>query len=232
MIEKALSKTSSIEGMLEILLVSNNDEILELAISILAELSSRNDTNRQVILNYDPQLEIFIRLLRSSSLFLKAAILLYLVKPKAKQMILIEWIPLFLRVLEFGDQSQTLFTVRYIPSAAVFYFLDQLVNGFNEDKNLENAREIVSLGGLSLLVKRMEKGEIGERKTVASIVNICIRADGSCRHYLASNLSKASLIELLVHEKQGNSAWCAVVLLTELLCLDRYVYLSRFCINK
>lgn len=227
-IEKALSKTSFIEGMLEILSVSNNDEILELAISILAELTSRNDTSRQVILNYDPQLEIFIRLLRSSSLFLKAAVLLYLVKPKAKQMISIDWIPLFLRVLEFGDQSQTLFTVQYVPSDAVFYFLDQLVNGFNEDKNLENAREIVSLGGLSLLVKRMEKGEIGERKNVVSIINICIPADGSCRHYLASNLNKASLIELLVQEKQGNSAWCVVVLLTELLCLDRRTQIINF----
>ncbi|KAI8555531.1 hypothetical protein RHMOL_Rhmol05G0179900 [Rhododendron molle] len=65
-IEKTLSNAQVMEGMLQVLFISNDDEVLELIISILAEFSMRNDTK-----NSNPQLVIFLRL-RSSSLFLKA----------------------------------------------------------------------------------------------------------------------------------------------------------------
>ncbi|KAK1556329.1 hypothetical protein Q3G72_002997 [Acer saccharum] len=226
--EAELSKASLIEGMLEVLFASNNDEILELTTSLLAEIVSRNDLIKQIILNYDPQLEIFIRLLRSSSLFLKSAVLLYLLKPKAKQMISTEWVPLVLRVLEFGDSLQTLFTVSCSAQAAAFYFLDQLVNGFDEDKNLENAREVVSLGGLGLLVARFEKGEINDRNKAASIILCCIRADESCKNYLAETLNKASILELIAVENHKYSNSCAIDLLAELLCLTRRTQIMKF----
>lgn len=220
-VEAELSKAPIIEGMLEVLFASNEDEILELAISMLAELVAKNELNRQIVLNFDPQLEIFIKLLRSTSLFLKASVLLYLLKPKAKQMISTEFVPLILRVLEFGDQIQTLFTICCSAQVAAFYFLEQLVNGFDEDKNFENARAVVSHGGLALLVGRIEKGEIHERQNTASIILCCIQADEKCRSYLAENLNKASLLELIVLENH-NCNRCAIALLTELLCLARY----------
>lgn len=227
-VETALSKAPVIEGMLEVLFGSNNDEILELAISILAEFVTRKETNGQIILNSDPQLEIFMKLLRSSSLFLKSAALLFLVKPKAKQMISIEWVPLVLRVLEFGDQLQTLFTVRCSPQEAAYYFLDQLFTGFDEDKNWENAKQVITLGGLSLLLKRIEIGDTCEKSKAAAIICCCIRADGSCRHYLANNLHKESVISLLVLEKNTDYHKHAFALLTELLCLNRRIERTKF----
>ncbi|KAL0302111.1 UNVERIFIED_CONTAM: hypothetical protein Scaly_3043900 [Sesamum calycinum] len=153
--EMAIRTVSVIQGIMEVLYVSNDDEILELAISILAELATKSEMNKRCILNSDPQLDVSIRLLRSNSLFLKAAALLYLVKPKAKQMISLEWVPLVLRVLEFG---------------------------FDEDKNLENARQIISVGGLSLLVRRMGEENSCEKSRAASVLHYCIQADGSCRN--------------------------------------------------
>ncbi|OMO65893.1 Armadillo-like helical [Corchorus olitorius] len=226
-IEAALVKAPVIEGILEVLFASSDDEILELAISILAEFVARNEVNRQIILNSDPQLEIFIRLLRNSSLFLKAAVLLYLLRPMAKQMISNEWIPLVLRILEFGEQMQTLFTVRCSPQVAAFYFLDQLLTGFNEDRNLENSGQVVALGGLSLLTRSIEIGDFPERNNAALIISCCIRADGNCRNFLADKLSKASLIELIV----GNHKDCngpVVALISDLLCLKRRTQVTKF----
>ncbi|XP_057970871.1 putative E3 ubiquitin-protein ligase LIN isoform X2 [Malania oleifera] len=226
-IETALLKEPLIEGMLEVLSASENDEILELIISILAEFVGRNEMFRLTILNSDPQLEIFIKLLRNSNLFLKAAVLLHLIKPKAKQMISIEWVPLVLRVLEFGDQLQTLFSICCNPQVAAYYFLDQLVTGFNEDRNFENARHIVSLGGLNLLVRRVEKGDFSERNYAAQIISSCIRADGRCRQYLVKNLNLASILELLFR-RQTNSSACICFVLIELLCLDRRTQIATF----
>ncbi|WJX23161.1 hypothetical protein P8452_12394 [Trifolium repens] len=228
LIEEALTQTSVVEGILEVLYVSTEDEILELIISILAELMTRNDSIRQIILNSDPQLEIFVRLLRSTSLFLKASVLLYLSKPMAKQMISSEWVPLILRVLEFGDKLQTLFTVQCSPQVAAFYILDQLLNGFDEDKNLENARQVLSLGGLTLLMKRIEDGEMNERENSALIISCCIRAEGSCRSYLAENINKSSLLELIVLGWKQNSSGNALFLISELLSLDRRTKILKF----
>ncbi|XVE88484.1 hypothetical protein DITRI_Ditri19aG0073000 [Diplodiscus trichospermus] len=226
-IEAALAKAPVIKGILEVLFASRDDEIIELGISILAEFVARREVNRQIILNSDPQLEIFLRLLRNGSLCLKAAVLLYLLKPKAKQMISTEWVPLVLRVLEFGEPLQTLFTVSLSPQVAAFYLLNQLLTGFNEDRNLENASQVVSLGGLSLLIRNVEIGGVLEKKNAAFIISCCIRADGSCRNYLADRLNKASLIEILV----GNRKYCnesVIALISELLCLNRRTKITKF----
>ncbi|CAJ2658052.1 unnamed protein product [Trifolium pratense] len=228
LIEEALTQTNVVEGILEVLYVSTEDEILELIISILAELMTRNDSIRQIILNSDPQLEVFVRLLRSTSLFLKASVLLYLSKPMAKQMISSEWVPLILRVLEFGDKLQTLFTVQCSPQVAAFYILDQLLNGFDEDKNLENARQVLSLGGLTLLMKRIEDGEMNERENSALIISCCVRAEGSCRSYLAENINKSSLLELIVLGWKQNSSGNALFVISELLSLDRRTKILKF----
>ena len=223
LIEEALSQSRVVEAILEVMFASSEDEILELAISVLAELVARNDAIRQIILSSDPQLEIFVKLLRSTSLFLKAAVLLYLSKPEAKQMLSPEWVLLVLRVLEFGEKALTLFTVQRNPQVAAIYFLEQLLTGFDEDKNLENARQVISLGGLTLLMRRIEAGEFNERNKAALIIYRCIRAEGSCRSFLADNINKNSLLELIVLGNSKNSSGCAFSVLAELLYLDRHV---------
>ncbi|KAI4302894.1 hypothetical protein MLD38_038589 [Melastoma candidum] len=215
------SEPPFIGGVLEILFASNDDEVLELALSFLAEIVVSNEANGHMILELDPQLDVFTRLLRRKSVFLKAAALLYLLKPQAKQMVSTEWVPLILRVLEFGDQTQVLFKFRCVPRIAAFYFLKELLLGFDEDKRSENVRELVSLGGLGMLMKRFEPGtDFDERKDIAKIVLCCIKADGMCRNYIAEHISRASLLELLVRELH-NSTSVALRLLIELLCLNR-----------
>ncbi|KAJ6671910.1 hypothetical protein OIU85_013271 [Salix viminalis] len=228
MIEGALSKAPVIEGLLEILLASTDDEVQELAICILAELVVRNEANRLIALNSDPQLKIFMKLFKSSSLFLKVAVLLYQLKPKAKQMISIDWVALVLRVLEFGGQLQTLFTVRCLPEKAAMYFLGQLLTGFDEDKNLENASQVVALGGLSFLVRTFEKGDITERNHASTLLSCCIRANGSSRNYIAENLNKDSLLQLIVLGIQKKFKGCVFTLLADLLCLSRRTRISKF----
>ncbi|KAI3664879.1 hypothetical protein L6452_43490 [Arctium lappa] len=221
LVEKTLSKPSVIEGLLEVLFAATNEEIQELVISLLTEFVTRNEANGKIILSLDPQLEGFTTLMRNSSLFLKAASLLYLVKPEAKQMMSTEWIPLVLRVLEFGDQTQTLFSVRCSPQIAAYYFLDQLLTGFDEDRNLENGRQVISLGGLSLLLRRMVIGDTVEKIKAASVIYCCIRADGRCRHYLADNLNPELVLSLLIDAKELDSDEIMVSLIVELICLNR-----------
>ncbi|CAN6454389.1 unnamed protein product [Victoria cruziana] len=227
MVELSLSKAAVVEGMLEVISSSKDDEILELSMSILGELVVRNKVSRQIILNADPQLEIFVRLLKNDVLFLKAGVLLYLLKPRARQMLSHELMELILRVLQNGDRMQSLFTVKCSPQVAALYLLEQLLTGFDIDKNVENAKQVVSLGGLELLIRTLEVGDSRERKSAIGLLNSCIQGDGDCRHYLAENIKKSSVLELLL-SNQGKSSSSALSLLIELLCLSRRSQINMF----
>ncbi|KAI3498299.1 hypothetical protein L1887_34071 [Cichorium endivia] len=70
LVEKQLSNPSVIEGMLELLFASTNEEILELIISLLTELVSKNPANGRIILTLDPRLDGFTQSApRPSALF-------------------------------------------------------------------------------------------------------------------------------------------------------------------
>ncbi|RLN08663.1 hypothetical protein C2845_PM11G15430 [Panicum miliaceum] len=222
-----LSCASFIQGLLEVTFTSKDDAVLESAILIMGKLVLGNEVIRQLVLNADPQLEVFLRLLRSNELFLKAAIVLYMMKPKAKQMLSLDWIPLVLHILECGDEVQSLSFVKCAPKIAAFYFLDQLLMGFDVDRNIENAKQMIALGGLDLLISRLEAGDARESRHCIALLTTCIRADGSCRHYLADNLKKELIVQLLVGNQKKASA-AALNLMSDLVCLNRTTKIVEF----
>ncbi|KAJ3679298.1 hypothetical protein LUZ60_017309 [Juncus effusus] len=222
-----LCNSSFIEGLLEISFTSKDEQVLQNSICILAELSSKNEIIRQVILNSDPQLEIFLRLLTIKNLFLKAAIALYFLKPKAKQMLSSDWIPLVLAVLDFGDDPQTLFSIKCAPKSAALYFLDQLIMGFDVDRNCENVKQLVVHSGLGLLVRRLERGDSRERKCCVGLLAACVKYEGNCRGFLVENLKKECVVKLLLGN-QVKSTGAALFLLSELLCLHRASEIVKF----
>lgn len=222
-----LSCASFIQGLLEVTLTSKDDAVLESAMSIMGKLVLGNEVIRQLVLNADPQLEVFLRLLRSSELFLKAAVVLYMMKPKAKQMLSLDWVPLVLHVLECGDEVQSLFSVRCAPKIAAFYFLDQLLMGFDVDRNVENAKQMIALGGLDLLIGRLGAGDARESRHCIALLTTCVQADGSCRHYLADSLKKEPLVQLLAGNQRKASA-ASLNLMSELVCLNRTSKIVEF----
>ncbi|XP_062218293.1 putative E3 ubiquitin-protein ligase LIN-1 [Phragmites australis] len=222
-----LSCPSFIQGLLEVTFTSKDDTVLESAILIMGKLVLRNEVIRQIMLNADPQLEVFLRLLRSNMLFLKAAVVLYMMKPKAKQMLSLDWIPLVLHVLECGDEVQFLSSVKCAPKIAAFYFLDQLLMGFDVDRNVENAKQMIALGGLDLLISRLEVSDARESKNCISLLTSCIQADGSCRHYLADRLKKEPIVRLLAGNHKKASA-AALNMMSELVCLNRTTKVVEF----
>ncbi|XXG87347.1 hypothetical protein AAC387_Pa11g2060 [Persea americana] len=110
---------------------------------------------------------------------------------------------------------------------AAISILEQLLTGFDREERMENAKHLISLGGLQFLVRRFELGDLEEKTCVAALLSCCILADGVCRNYIAKNINKPSFIELL-HSKQVNSRTNAVLLLMELICLNRRTQITSF----
>uniref|UniRef100_A0A5B6ZW80 RING-type E3 ubiquitin transferase n=1 Tax=Davidia involucrata TaxID=16924 RepID=A0A5B6ZW80_DAVIN len=98
--------------------------------------------------------------------------------------------------------------------------LEQLLTTFSEEERITNAKHLISLGGLQFLIRRFEFGNLEEKTCVAALLSYCIEADSGSRNHIARNIKKQCLLELL-HSKQVKSRANSVLLLTELICLNR-----------
>ncbi|OVA13067.1 U box domain [Macleaya cordata] len=105
--------------------------------------------------------------------------------------------------------------------------LEQLLFNFRAEERLMNAKHLISLGGLQFLIRRFELGSLEEKARIAALLSCCIEADGACRKYLAKNIKKTCLLELL-YNKQVKTRTNAVLLLTELICLNRRTEVTSF----
>ena len=219
-VEKAISVVPVAEGILEVLFASREEKILDVSISLLADLVAKSESNRIAVLKTDPDLETFLKLFKNRRLFLKAAVLLYLIKPKAKNFSSPEWIPLILKVLENGDQRLRLFSVQCRPRSAAFYFLDQVLSGYDAARNAENAKQVFAMGGLEILLQKFEEGTDRQIYSATSILVACVRLENSCREFVVEKMNKAAVIEILAGSRL-KSRECALSLLVELISFCR-----------
>ncbi|PSR86869.1 E3 ubiquitin-protein like [Actinidia chinensis var. chinensis] len=100
------------------------------------------------------------------------------------------------------------------------FILEQLLTAYSDEERIKNAKFLISLGGLQFLIRRFESGNLEEKTRVAALLSFCIEADNSCRNYIAGNIKKSYLLEL-IHSKQVKSRANAVLLLTELICMNK-----------
>ncbi|XP_078428712.1 putative E3 ubiquitin-protein ligase LIN-1 [Wolffia australiana] len=223
----AISSAAVAEGLLEVLLASRDDAIAEIAMSLLADLVSHSENNRKAVLAADPNLETFFKLLRTRKLFLKAAVLLYLLRPRSKNLAALEWIPLVLRVLQHGDSRQRLFSVQCRPRSAAFYLLEQLLCKCDAEQSRKNARQVMAMRGLEMLIWRFEDGDERQACSAGGLIVACVRADEICAEFVVDRLKKASLVEILAGNRV-RSRDCALSLLVELISRSRRTKVRGF----
>ncbi|CAN6240631.1 unnamed protein product [Urochloa humidicola] len=87
-------------------------------------------------------------------------------------------------------------------------------------EKLDKARHLMAIGGIDFLLHEFQEGGEDERQRVAEHLLFCIRAEGSCRNYVAIMIDGSSVLRLL-HSEVLSARTTAVGLLTELVCLRR-----------
>lgn len=102
--------------------------------------------------------------------------------------------------------------------------LGQLLPVFSKDERIINARRVISFGGLQFLMRRFHSANTQEKTFILTLLCCCIEADAGCRNDIARNINQSNLLELL-HNEELKSRTNAVLLLTELICYNRYLVL-------
>ncbi|KAJ7957435.1 RING-type E3 ubiquitin transferase [Quillaja saponaria] len=112
--------------------------------------------------------------------------------------------------------------------AAVF-IIENLLCAFSGEEKKTTAKRLISIGGVQYLLRRFELGKMEEKTRVVTLLLSCIEADSDCRYQIAKNINRKCLLRLL-ESNQVRPRTNAVLLLTELICLERrkdvYSFLS------
>ncbi|KAF8651713.1 hypothetical protein HU200_063226 [Digitaria exilis] len=87
-------------------------------------------------------------------------------------------------------------------------------------EKLDKARHLMAIGGIDFLLHKFQEGGGDEQQRVAEHLLFCIKAEGSCRNYVAITIDGSSVLRLL-HSEVLSERRTAVGLLTELICLRR-----------
>ncbi|CAN4114061.1 unnamed protein product [Withania somnifera] len=98
--------------------------------------------------------------------------------------------------------------------------LEQLLIALNQDERKAALSQLLSLGSLQFLIKRLNCGNTREKICVCGLLCSCIVADTNCRNVVAKNVDKMCLLNLL-QKVELESRRNAFLLLTELICLNR-----------
>uniref|UniRef100_A0A0E0KUD8 RING-type E3 ubiquitin transferase n=1 Tax=Oryza punctata TaxID=4537 RepID=A0A0E0KUD8_ORYPU len=102
-----------------------------------------------------------------------------------------------------------------------------LSNECEMSDKLEKARHLMATGGIDFLLHRFHEGGEDEKARAAELLLLCIRAEGSCRNYVAIRLCSSSVVQLL-HSEVISVRSSAVRLLVELICLRRRGIIELF----
>lgn len=111
--------------------------------------------------------------------------------------------------------------LKHSDETAIVMF-EQLLTAFSIEERTTNAKHLISLGGLQFLLQRFENGNLEDKTRVVALLTCFIEADSGIRNQVARDINKQCLLQLL-HSKQIKSRTNVVLLLTELICLRRYI---------
>uniref|UniRef100_A0A0D9ZPT1 RING-type E3 ubiquitin transferase n=1 Tax=Oryza glumipatula TaxID=40148 RepID=A0A0D9ZPT1_9ORYZ len=67
-------------------------------------------------------------------------------------------------------------------------------------EKLEKARRLMAIGGIDFLLHKFHGGGEDEKAQAADLLLLCIRAEGSCRNYMAIRICNSSVVQLLHSE--------------------------------
>lgn len=98
-------------------------------------------------------------------------------------------------------------------------------------EKLEKARHLMAIGGIDFLLHKFQEGGGDEQPRVAEHLLLCIRAEGSCRNYVAIKIDGSSVLRLLQSEVLS-ARRTAVGLLIEMVCLRRCSFLQNLFFLK
>ncbi|XP_057806629.1 putative E3 ubiquitin-protein ligase LIN [Salvia miltiorrhiza] len=190
-----LAKPPVINGFVEMLLNSVDEQVLRATVFLLSELGWRDDNVVQTLTRVDSDVESIIQLLKKG--VVEAVVLVYLLRPSATSLVEMELPGYLLDTLNSDEEVE--YKMFMEPKAAAVLLLARIL-GQLQGSGAQIVRSIVSTGAIDKIVEALQTEQ---RVGAVSILLRCILEDGKCRNIVARKAELASLLEILFQLSDG-----------------------------
>ncbi|XP_072959018.1 putative E3 ubiquitin-protein ligase LIN-1 isoform X1 [Typha angustifolia] len=217
-----LSMPTVVNGFVEILLASANRDALRASINVLVELVSGNEAVGETLHSADSIFGCLSTLLIDG--LAEAAIIIYLLRPTYSELSNHNIVPSLVQLIMNENENMDTFRLGLEPKDAAIEILLQILSDGDDDCRSVNALRIISENGILALLKCLE---ISERKlSVICILSSCMRADKSCRNFIANRIELASVLELF-HSGNDSTRDRCIDFISELVCSNRRTFSNQ-----
>ncbi|XP_058078129.1 putative E3 ubiquitin-protein ligase LIN-1 [Magnolia sinica] len=217
-----LVKPTIVNGFVEILMASVDREVLRTSIYILSELIFTDESIGEILTSVDSDFDCLAALLKNG--LAEATVLIYQLRPAFSQLSNHDLIPSLVQVIINKNDESNEFRLVVEPKDAAIVMLDQILLGGDENSKSNNASNVISVNGLPALIKCLHR--IEGRVSVVSILLSCMRADKSCRNFIANRAELSPVLELF-HAGDDSSRSVCIDFISELVRLNRRTFCNQ-----
>lgn len=186
-----LSKPAVVNGFVEILFNSPNNNVLRSTVFMLSELASRDQLVVQTLTRVDSDVDCMISLFKKG--LMEAVVLIYLLSPTPESLIEMDMVDALMMVIKRREYETILMCLK--PRTASLFILNQMLRVENQKDVSELVSALISERVVEGVVLSLEAELIDERLAAAEILLTCMKEDGSCRNIIADTAEFEPLLE-------------------------------------
>ncbi|KAG0454650.1 hypothetical protein HPP92_023942 [Vanilla planifolia] len=188
----SLSKPAVVNGFVEMLFHSVEQQVLRTTVFLLCELASRDKLVIQSLTRVDSDVEFIVALFKKG--LVEAVVLIYLLRPSFESFLEMGMVEALLLVLKSSDDS---YNMCLKPKAASILLLQQILAIDNKIPS-EVIDVVVSEGVVESVIPSLVANLEEERMAAMRIIMRCMEVDGKSRHMIVGKVGLDVMLENFV----------------------------------
>ncbi|XP_073052869.1 putative E3 ubiquitin-protein ligase LIN-1 [Primulina eburnea] len=215
-INSYLSSPTIVNGFMEILSASLNNDVLRTTIYILSKLIQADESVGELLTSMDTDFYYLADLLKKG--LAESATIMYMLRPSFSHLSSHNLTPTLVHIISNKNEDSADLKFAIAPKDAAIALLEQIVVGGDESDMSRNAVDVISENGIPALLNSLNR--VDERQAVVSILLSCVRIDMTCRNMVANEIELSLVLELF-HGGNDSVRGLCVEFLCELVQLSR-----------
>uniref|UniRef100_A0A7N0TJ17 RING-type E3 ubiquitin transferase n=2 Tax=Kalanchoe fedtschenkoi TaxID=63787 RepID=A0A7N0TJ17_KALFE len=218
-IQMMLSKSSVINGFVEILFNSVDPQVLKSTISLLTELGSKDKAVIQILTQIDSDVDDIITLFKKG--LSEAVVLIYLLRPSFSALIDRDMVESLVTVIKKNEENFADMCLK--PKTAAILLLAQIIRTNEETDTPFIVKIILRSKVIEKIAGSLESENSVERIAAVGILLRCMQCDGKCRNIIADKAELAQILESFMGASEADQSEI-IKFLSELLRLNRRTF--------
>ncbi|KAE8653635.1 hypothetical protein Csa_006994 [Cucumis sativus] len=223
-IQLMLLKPPVINGLVEILVNSVNEQVLSAAIFLLSELGFKDAAVIQTLSRVESDVDCIVTLFKGG--FMEAVVLIYQLGLSSQSLQEMDMVGSLLNAIKKNERDVN--KMRLSHKSAAVILLRKILGKSKEGSLI--AVVVLAENAIECIIGSLKAKQVEERISAVGILLRCIQEDGRCRNIIADTADLALVLESFI-EVSNHEQFEIITFLSELVKLNRRTFNEQILQN-